>query len=207
MCFQLKPVQKDSIPITTELLRFIGAVVGGIFAYAITSHLPELGSAFTCAVVIITLSSLASTRQAHPWLWWANLGAIAGAIGGTALVIADPQELIIKAEFADRLASIAFLGIAGIVSGLFIGKGSHDLNLPRPKEFIKGASALTTVAYAVIVTIKFIFEGLDPARTLSSRLSTTTTILVAALAIPGWLGYRLGYLRFLNESQQSTSKH
>ena len=106
------------------------------------------------------------------------------------------------AEFADRVASIAFLGIAGIVSGLFIGKGSHDLTLPRPKEFIKGASALTTVAYATIVTIKFIFEGLDPARTLSSRLSTTTTILVAALAIPGWLGYRLGYVQFLNRPKQ-----
>lgn len=197
MGFSLKPVQKDSRSIGVELLRFIGAVVGGIVAYAITSHLPELGSAFTCAIVIITLSALSSTRQAHPWLWWGNLGAIAGAVGGTALVIANPQALMIKAEFTDRVASITFLGIAGLVSGLFMGKGSHNLSLPRPKEFIKGASALTTVAYAVIVTLKFIFEGLDPARTLSSRLSTTTTILVASLAIPGWLGYRLGYHRFL----------
>ena len=191
-------MQQDLKLIKVDFLRFIGAVVGGVVAYAITSHLPELGSAFACAVVIITLSALFSTRQAHPWLWWGNLGAIAGAVGGTALVIASPQELMMKAEFADRVASIAFLGIAGIVSGLFIGKSSHDLTLPRPKEFIKGASALTTVAYATIVTIKFIFEGLDPARTLSSRLSTTTTILVAALAIPGWLGYRLGYVQFLN---------
>jgi hypothetical protein len=190
-------VQQDSRLIGVELLRFIGTIVGGIVAYAITSHLPELVSAFTCAIVIITLSALSSTRQAHPWLWWGNLGAIAGAVGGTALVIADPQELMIKADFTDRVASAAFLGIAGLVSGLFIGKGSHDLSLPRPKEFIKGASALTTVAYAVIVTLKFVFEGLDPARTLSSRLSTTTTILVASLAIPGWLGYRLGYYRFL----------
>lgn len=190
-------MQQDSRLIGVELLRFIGTIVGGIVAYAITSHLPELVSAFTCAIVIITLSALSSTRQAHPWLWWGNLGAIAGAVGGTALVIADPQELMIKADFTDRVASAAFLGIAGLVSGLFIGKGSHDLSLPRPKEFIKGASALTTVAYAVIVTLKFVFEGLDPARTLSSRLSTTTTILVASLAIPGWLGYRLGYYRFL----------
>jgi hypothetical protein len=134
-------------------------------------------------------------------LWWGNLGAIAGAVGGTALVIANPQELMIKAEFTHRVVSIAFLGIAGIISGLFIGKGSHDLTLPRPKDFIKGASALTTVAYAVIVTLKFIFEGLDPARTLSSRLSTTTTILVTSLAIPGWLGYRLGYYKFLKREK------
>jgi hypothetical protein len=194
-------VQKDSIPIRTELLRFICATLGGIVFYAITSHLPELISAFTCAVVIITLSGLSSTRKTHPWLWWGNLGAIAGAVGGTALVIANPQELMIKAEFTHRVVSIAFLGIAGIISGLFIGKGSHDLTLPRPKDFIKGASALTTVAYAVIVTLKFIFEGLDPARTLSSRLSTTTTILVASLAIPGWLGYRLGYYKFLKREK------
>jgi hypothetical protein len=108
---------------------------------------------------------------------------------------------MIKAEFTHRVVSIAFLGIAGIISGLFIGKGSHDLTLPRPKDFIKGASALTTVAYAVIVTLKFIFEGLDPARTLSSRLSTTTTILVTSLAIPGWLGYRLGYYKFLKREK------
>jgi hypothetical protein len=70
-------VQQNSTLIKVDILRFIGAVVGGMVAYAITSHLPELGSAFTCAVVIITLSGLASTRQAHPWLWWGNLGAIA----------------------------------------------------------------------------------------------------------------------------------
>lgn len=191
-------MQQDSTLIKVDFLRFIGAVVGGIVAYAITSHLPELGSAFACAVVIITLSALFSTRQAHPWLWWGNLGAIAGAVGGTALVIANPQELMMKAEFADRAASVAFLGIAGLISGGFLGRGSHDLTLPRPKEFIKGASALTTVAYAAIVTLKFVFEGLDPARTLSSRLSTTTTILVASLTIPGWLGYRFGYVQFLN---------
>jgi hypothetical protein len=178
-----------------------GATIGGIIAYAITSHLPELGSAFTCAVVIITLSGLASNRQAYPVLWWGNLGAIAGAIGGTALVIADPQELMMKTEFVDRAKSIIFFAIAGLVSGFFLGRGFHDLALPRPKEFIKGTSALTTVAYAMIVTFKFIFGGLDPARTLSSRLSTTTTILVAALAIPGWIGYRLGYLKILNKSK------
>lgn len=194
-------MQKNLALIKVDFLRFIGATIGGIIAYAITSHLPELGSAFTCAVVIITLSGLASNRQAYPVLWWGNLGAIAGAIGGTAIVIADPQELMMKTEFVDRAKSIIFFAIAGLVSGFFLGRGFHDLALPRPKEFIKGTSALTTVAYAMIVTFKFIFGGLDPARTLSSRLSTTTTILVAALAIPGWIGYRLGYLKILNKSK------
>ncbi len=193
-------MQKKLTLIKVDFLRFIGVTIGGTVAYAITSHLPELGSAFTCAVVIITLSGLASNRQAYPLLWWANLGAIAGAIGGTALVIADPQEWMMKTEFIDRVASVTLFGIAGLVSGFFLGRGFHDLTLPRPKEFIKGASALTTVAYAMIVTLKFIFEGLDPARTLSSRLSTTTTILVAALAIPGWIGYRLGYLKILHKN-------
>jgi hypothetical protein len=191
-------VKQDSSPIQADFFRLIGTLAGGLVAYAITCHLPELASAFACAIAIITLSAFASTRQTHPLLWWANLGAIAGAIGGTALVIADPQDLMAKTEFSGRAASIGFLSMAGFVSGLFLGRGFHDLKLPRPKEFIKGASALTTVAYGLIVIIKFVFEGLDPARTLSSRLSTTTTILVAALAVPGWIGYRLGYLRFLN---------
>jgi hypothetical protein len=187
--------------IKTDFLRLLGAITGGVMFYRITSHFSELVSAFICTVVVITLSGLARSRQTHPILWWANLGAIAGAVGGTALVIADPQELLPKIAFGDRLMTIALLSIAGFISGLLIGKGSHDLKIPRPKEFIKGASALTTVAYAFIVALKFVFEGLDPARTLSSRLSTTTTILVATLAIPGWLGYRLGYLRFLNSDQ------
>ena len=57
-------MQKNLALIKVDFLRFIGATIGGIIAYAITSHLPELGSAFTCAVVIITLSGLASNRQA-----------------------------------------------------------------------------------------------------------------------------------------------
>lgn len=193
-------MQKNFL-IKVDLFRLIGAVIGGVIAYALTRHLPELKSAFTCALVIISISALNSNRQSHPFVWWANLGAIAGAMGGTALVIAHQGDLMTPLAFTDRLTSLSFLVIAGFVSGRFLGKGFHNVNLPGPKEFIKGATALTTVAYAVIVTIKFVFEGLDPARTLSSRLSTSTTILVATLAIPGWIGYRLGYLRFTNHQK------
>jgi hypothetical protein len=185
-----------------ELIQSIGAIAGGSLAYAITRPLPELGSAFACAVTIITLSALTSTREAHPILWWTNVGAIAGGISGTAGVLASTAGIPtpeLNVAVSNRFMVIAFMGIAGFVSGLFLGRGCHQMNLPRPKEFLKGASALTTVAYAVLVTLKFALDGLDPARTLSSRLSTTTTILAAALAVPGWVGYRIGHHRFDRE--------
>jgi hypothetical protein len=53
------------------------------------------------------------------------------------------------------------------------------------------------------IVIKLAYEGFDPARTLSSRLSTTATILVAALPIPGWVGYDLGFLWFLKQMNKT----
>ena len=45
--------------------------------------------------------------------------------------------------------------------------------------------------FAGIVTIAYVHSGLDAARTLSSRLSTSLTILVLALVAPGWLSHLL----------------
>lgn len=69
--------------------------------------------------------------------------------------------------------------------------------MPRPKDFLKGASALTTGIFAVLITLQFMTKGIDAARTLSSKLGVTTTILVASLAIPGWVGYQLSRPRVL----------
>jgi hypothetical protein len=43
-----------------------------------------------------------------------------------------------------------------------------------------------------VVTLAFIHSGLDEARAISSRLSTSLTILVLALSGPGWLVHLLG---------------
>jgi hypothetical protein len=52
---------------------------------------------------------------------------------------------------------------------------------------LRSISALTTGIFAVLVTIVFLHSGLDQARTFSSRLSTSLTILVASVVVPGWL--------------------
>jgi hypothetical protein len=43
----------------------------------------------------------------------------------------------------------------------------------------------------VLVTLTFLHSGLDQARTVSSRLSTSLTVLVLALSGPGWLVHLL----------------
>ena len=55
----------------------------------------------------------------------------------------------------------------------------------QPRELLRAASGLTTGVFAGIVTITYVHSGLDVARTLSSRLSTSLTILVLALVAPG----------------------
>jgi len=42
-----------------------------------------------------------------------------------------------------------------------------------------------------LVTVAFVHSGLDVARTFSSRLSASLTIVVAALTVPGWLVHLL----------------
>jgi hypothetical protein len=56
---------------------------------------------------------------------------------------------------------------------------------------LRSASALTTGIFATLVTITFLHSGLDQARTVSSRLSTSLTILVLSLSGPGWVAHQL----------------
>ncbi|MBV8883328.1 MAG: hypothetical protein JO235_04925 [Chroococcidiopsidaceae cyanobacterium CP_BM_RX_35] len=191
--------QKNSkptpVPIGHDFIRFIAAVAGGIVAYIITSNLPRLDSAIACAVVI-ALTSFANTRLSHPTLWWSHLGAIAGGVVGTGTVLADTvAQAGLSHQTEVRYTIVGYLGLAGLVSGIFLGRDFGKAHVPTLGEFLKGASALTAGAFAVIVTIKFILAGIEPARSLSSRLSTTTTTLVTSLAAPGWIGYLVGRLR------------
>jgi len=47
--------------------------------------------------------------------------------------------------------------------------------------------------YAVVVTMAFGYSRLDLARTFSSRLSSSPTILLVSLTVPGWLAHLLSY--------------
>jgi hypothetical protein len=42
-----------------------------------------------------------------------------------------------------------------------------------------------------VVTLTFLHQGLEGARAFSSRLSTTLTIVVTSVVLPGWLVQQL----------------
>ncbi|MFQ4143419.1 hypothetical protein [Chlorogloeopsis sp. ULAP02] len=181
--------------IKLDLLRLLGAIVGGTIAYIITSNLPAFSSVLVCAMGI-ALSSLASTRSSHPTLWWASLGTIAGSIMGTGSALADSiAQFDLSDKVLLRRTIIGFLSIAGLISGIILGRNLHKTHIPPPRDFLKVVSGLTAGVFALIVTIKFTWDGLEQARVLSSRLSTITTILATSLAVPAWLGYQLGRFR------------
>ena len=172
--------------------QLLGVLVGASLAYGVTRHLEALPSTFVTAVLLAGASIL-SGRALEPWAWWGVLGAGCGGLLGTAMVVGQKVQTSHPHEgLAMRLGILACLMVAGAISG---GSLSRDANHPQrrpPKETLRSASALCTGIFAVVVTLTFLHSGLDPARTVSSRLSTALTILVLALTGPGWLVHLLG---------------
>jgi hypothetical protein len=182
----------EKTPMRLDLLEILGAAAGGAIAYLLTTHLPGLVSAVGCAVAIALLS-FASARLTRPILWWTSIGAIAGSVVGAGTMLAAS----LAGEHASRQMVLRYtflgtLGIGGLVAGIFLGKDIEQESIPRPAEFLKRASGLTAVLFAIVVTSHFPGHGLEAARTLASRLSTTTTILATTIAVPGWIGFRIG---------------
>jgi hypothetical protein len=182
----------DSTPMRLDLVEILGAAAGSVVAYLVTTHLPGPVLAIACAVAIALLAS-ASSRLTRPVLWWASVGAIAGSIVGTGSMLAHAVEVEgIGVGVARRYAVMGTLAVAGLLSGIFLGKDIEQASIPRPAELLKRASGLTLVLFAIIVTARFPGEGIEKVRALSSRLSTTVTIVVTTLAVPGWLGFLVG---------------
>jgi hypothetical protein len=90
-----------------------------------------------------------------------------------------------------RLIVVVGQALAGFISGVVLARRIPQAHLPTLKDFISSLSAVTISLFAMIVTGRFIVAGLEPARTLSSRLSVSTSILITLLAMPGALGYLL----------------
>lgn len=96
---------------------------------------------------------------------------------------------------------VGLQGLAGFIAGMLLGRKIHNPHVPSLRTFLSRLSALTAGIFAVNVTAKFIFAGLEAARSYSSRLSTSTTIFVTALVIPGLIGY------LLTERQTNITRH
>ncbi|MBE9171482.1 hypothetical protein IQ238_29690 [Pleurocapsales cyanobacterium LEGE 06147] len=178
-----------------KLFMIVGTIVGGSTTLIVMTNLPivqaNLISSIALATLIVTCAYLS-----NPVLWWMGMGAIAGIIIGLGGVMAghlaeskEPLELNL------RLTFVAFQSLAGFIAGILLGRKIHKAHLPTLKELLSSLSALTVGLFAVIVTMRFIVDGLEQARSLSSRLSASTTILITLLAIPGTVGYLLAERR------------
>lgn len=190
-------------------LMLLGTLIGGGLALLAISHLPltqaGLTSSFVLASLVVTCAYIS-----NPVLWWMGMGAIAGILVGLGGVMAGhlAQEKEVM-ELGSRLIFVSFLISAGFISGVILGRKIHKAHLPTLREFISSLSALTAGLFAVIVTIRFITTGLEPARALSSRLSASMTILITLLALPGALGYLLVKRRDVHtqSNRDRTSDH
>lgn len=169
----------------------LGTLVGGATTLVVITQLPIEQSIVVSAIALASLI-VACAYLSNRMLWWMAIGAIAGLIIGLGGVMAESlAEKKEPLEFNLRLTFVAFQSMAGLIAGVVLGRKIHQAHLPTLKEFLSSLSALTVGLFAVVVTHRFIIDGLEPARALSSRLSATTTILITLLAIPGSIGYLL----------------
>lgn len=177
-----------------RLLLLMGSVVGGAITLVIITTLPltqaSLVSAILLASLIVTCSFLSK-----PVYWWVCVGAIAGMIVGIGGVMGSHLAETKNPLVNERLAFVVVQGIAGIISGVFLARRVNKPYMPTLKELTSSLGALTAGIFAVVVTLRFITDGLEPARSLSSRLSVSITILITIVAIPGAIAYLLAERR------------
>jgi hypothetical protein len=174
-----------------SLLVVAGTVVGVTLTLVIVTQLPLTQAAVVSSLGLASLI-VACAYISKPLYWWIGVGAIAGMLNGLGGIMAE--HLAADKDQIDvhlRLIIVVGQALAGFISGVLLGRRIPQAHLPTLKDFISSLSAVTVSLYAVIVTGRFIVDGLEPARTLSSRLSVSTTILITLLALPGALGYLL----------------
>lgn len=171
----------------------LATLLGVVGAYLLTRHLGALPSTFI-ASLLLAAGSVASGRALPTAAWWGVLGTACGGLLGSAMVVGQKIQSTDPHEGLElRLGLLACLMVAGAIGGRsFSLDASHPGRRP-PKETLRTASGLTTGIFAALVTLAFLHSGLDEARGVSSRLSTSLTILVLALSGPGWLAHQLSH--------------
>lgn len=186
----------QNLPKVTSPQQSLVMALGTVIGVGLTLGLvKQLTLPHATVITSLGMSSLivACAYISRPVYWWMAVGAIAGMILGIGGILAG--QMAAEKETLGlglRLTFVAFQSTAGFIAGVLLGRKTPQAHLPTLREFISSLSAITAGLYALIVTGRFLWEGLDPARTLSSRLSTSTTILITLLAVPGALGYLLG---------------
>lgn len=178
-----------------QLLMFLGAAVGSAITLLLVKTLTYVFGTIISAISI-TLLLVALTELSNPRWWWVCAGAIAGVIIGMSFVL--ERTLVFTDEPLDlttRLGIIGILALGGFLSGVVLGINQHKSDIPTVDQLLGRLSGLTISVFAVVVTLRFMVDGLEAARALSSRLTTTMTITATSMILPGVLGYLLTDLR------------
>lgn len=179
-----------SLPRPPQPLRSaLSCVLGVGTGLLLTRFLPLVPSTLINALVL-TSGAQISPRCRLASRWWGLIGCATGSLIGNGWVLALAlQDSHPSAHVAGRLITVLLLCCAGGLAGLSLARLSPAVAHRQPRDLLRSASGLTTGVFAILVTVTFVHSGLDVARTFSSRLSTSLTILVICLATPGWLGH------------------
>ncbi len=170
---------------------FLGSIISGAITLFLITNLPTVQGFLISAILLASLIVFCA-YVSNPMLWWMGVGAIVGIIIGIDVIFGtDLTKSKAGFPFEVRLTFVGFQSIAGLISGVLLGRKVDKPEIPTLKDFLSSVSGLTVGMFAVLVTTSFILHGIESARTLSSRLSTTTTILITLLVLPGSVGYIL----------------
>ena len=169
-------------------------LLGAGLGYAINLHLPLLTDVAISCIFLILLSRLRN-RLKTPAQWWGSIGLCSGSFLGTASTMVNEMQRGSEAASSyspwERLALIVILGITGVLAGRHVGIDPDAVEGRSIGDLLRSLSGTFTGVFGVLVAIAFVFNGLEEARTLSSRLTTTLTIIILGLVGPGWISHRL----------------
>ena len=172
----------------------VALILGAGLGYAINLNLPLLTDVTISCIFLILLSRLRN-RLKTPAQWWGSIGLCSGSFLGTASSMVHEMQRASEAAAAyslwERLALIVILGITGVLAGRHVGIDPDAVEDRSISDLIRSLSGTFTGVFGVLVAIAFVFNGLEEARTLSSRLTTTLTIIILGLVGPGWISHRL----------------
>ena len=169
-------------------------LLGAGIGYAINLNLPLLTDVTISCIFLILLSRLRN-RLKTPAQWWGSIGLCSGSFLGTASSMVHEMQRADEAASAyspwERLALIVILGITGVLAGRHVGIDPDAVEGRSIGDLLRSLSGTFTGVFGVLVAIAFVLNGLEEARTLSSRLTTTLTIIILGLVGPGWISHRL----------------
>ena len=168
---------------------FISAAIG----YIVTLITPLFAGLIISCLFLILLSRLRN-RLHQPLLWWSSIGLCSGSFLGTASSMVNNihQHGATPANTTlERLLFIVVLGITGFFSGSRVGINPDAVEGRSIGDLLRTLSGTFTGVFGVLVGIAFVLGGLEEARTLSSRLTASLTIIVLGLLGPGWISHQL----------------